>query len=43
MEIVEKYRDYYFGISTVDSLELAFNDWYQRKECVKELFSFELK
>lgn len=43
LDIVEKYRDYTFGTFTVDSLELVFNDWYQRKEYVKELYRFGLK
>lgn len=43
LSMVEKYRDYYFGTTVVDSLELVFNDWYLRKECVKELYRFELK
>ena len=43
LEILEKYRDYYFGTFTVDSLELVFNDWYQRKEYVKKLYQFELE
>lgn len=43
LDTLEKYRDYYFGTFAVDSLELVFNDWYQRKEYVKELYRFELK
>jgi len=43
LDALEKYRDYYFGTFTVDSLELVFNDWYQRKEYVKELSRFELE
>lgn len=43
LDIVEKYRDYYFGTFTVDSLDLVFNDWYQRKEFVKELYRFEME
>ena len=43
LDIVEKYRDYYFGTFVVDSLELVFNDWYQREEYVKKLYLFELK
>lgn len=43
LDIVEKYRDYYFGTFTVDSLALVYNDWYQRKEFVKELYRFELQ
>lgn len=40
---VEAYRDYNFGTFPVESLELVFNDWYQRKEYVKTLYRFELK
>jgi len=43
LDIVEEYRDYYFGTFVVDSLELVFNDWYQREEYVKKLYLFELK
>ncbi len=43
LDIVKKYRDYYFGTFTVDSLILVYNDWYQRKEFVKELYRFELQ
>ncbi len=43
LEIVEEYKDFYFGTFTVDTLELVFNDWYQRKEYVKILHKFELK
>ena len=42
LEEVEKYRDFYFGTVKVDSLEFVFNDWYQRKEYVKELYRFGL-
>ena len=43
LDTLEKYRDYYFGAFTVNSLELVFNDWYHRKEYVKELYRFELE
>lgn len=43
LKIVEEYRDYYFGTFSVDTLELVFNDWYQRKEYVETLCKFELK
>jgi len=43
LDILEKYRDYYFGTFKVDSLELVFNDWYQRKEYVKKIYQFELE
>ena len=42
LEMLEEYRGYYFGMCNVDSLELVFNDWYQRKENVKKLYSFKL-
>lgn len=42
LKLVEKYREYYFGTFKVDSLVMVFNDWYQRKEYVKELGRFEL-
>ena len=40
---VNEYRDFYFGTFEVDTLELVFNDWYQRKEYVKTLCKFSLK
>lgn len=43
LEIVKRYRDYYFGTFKVDALELVFNDWYQRKKYVNKLYRFELK
>ncbi len=43
LDIVEKYKDHYFGSFTVNSLVLVYNDWYQRKEFVKELYRFELE
>lgn len=43
LKIVEEYRDFYFGTFTVDTMELVFNDWYQRKEYVKTLYKFKLK
>lgn len=43
LEMVNKYRDFYFGSFEVDTLELVFNDWYQRKEYVKTLHRFRLK
>lgn len=40
---VNEYRDFYFGTFKVDTLELVYNDWYQRKEYVKTLYKFSLK
>ena len=42
LRLIEEYRDFYFGTTRVDTLELVFNDWYQREEHVKELYRFEL-
>ena len=43
LEKVNEYRDFYFGTFKVDTLELVFNDWYQRNEYVKTLYKFRLK
>jgi 2'-5' RNA ligase len=43
LQIVNDYRDYYFGTSSVNNLEFVLNDWYQRKEYVKTLHAFELQ
>ncbi|MBZ4676231.1 MAG: mutarotase [Anaerophaga sp.] len=40
---IEEYRNRYFGCSTVKSVELVSNDWYMRKNRVKELYSFRLR
>jgi 2'-5' RNA ligase len=42
IQVLDHYRNFDFGTCTVDSLELVFNDWYQRKEHVKELYKFSL-
>lgn len=39
---VEDYKDYNFGTFTVYTLEFVYNDWYQRKEHVKLLETFNL-
>ncbi|WP_066632724.1 2'-5' RNA ligase family protein [Labilibacter marinus] len=43
LDILEEYRHYNFGSFKVDSLELVYNDWYQRKENVKTLHRFKLR
>ena len=40
--VLDTYRDYNFGTSTINTLELVYNDWYQRKEFVKELSRFNI-
>ncbi|MEP6929936.1 MAG: mutarotase [Flavobacterium sp.] len=43
MEVVEKFRDFDFGEYTVESLELVYNDWYQRKKTTRTLGEFRLR
>ncbi|WDF58448.1 mutarotase [Flavobacterium sp. KACC 22758] len=43
IQITEKYRDYDFGEFNVKSLELVYNDWYQRKSNTKVLGEFCLR
>jgi 2'-5' RNA ligase len=40
LAILDHWKDHDFGSSKVASLELVFNDWYQRKQIVKHLFTF---
>ncbi|WP_299990257.1 mutarotase [uncultured Pontibacter sp.] len=42
LRVVENHRDHSFGTSIVNTIELVYNDWYQRKEYVKTLCKFEL-
>lgn len=39
---IEKYRDYDFGTSKVSTLDLVYNDWYQREEIVQKLAEFKI-
>lgn len=39
---IEKYRDYDFGTSKINKLDLVYNDWYQREEIVKKLAEFKI-
>ena len=43
LEELERFRDFDFGQFKVKELELVFNDWYQRKEKVKQLFTYRLR
>lgn len=40
IEVIEQFRDYDFGEFTVENLELAYNDWYQREENTIHLAEF---
>lgn len=42
LSIIEQYRDYDFGSFSVDSMELVFNDWYQKENEVSLLHRFSL-
>jgi 2'-5' RNA ligase len=39
--VLEKYRNFDFGKFKVKKYHLVYNDWYQRKEFVKELHEFQ--
>ncbi|MFV5693748.1 2'-5' RNA ligase family protein [Flavobacterium sp. LT1R49] len=41
IETLEKYRNFDFGKFKVGKYHLVYNDWYQRKEFVKELHEFK--
>lgn len=43
IQIVEQYRDYDFGEFDVKSIELVYNDWYQRKSTTRVLGDFGLR
>lgn len=42
LKFIKEYRNYYFGTFKVDEIELVYNDWYQRKQFVKQLHLFKL-
>lgn len=42
VNILKAYRDYDFGTFGINHLELVFNDWYQKKDIVKTLWTFHL-
>jgi 2'-5' RNA ligase len=41
IEVLEKYRNFDFGKFKIEKYHLVYNDWYQRKEFVKELHEFQ--
>ncbi|MBI9073519.1 MAG: hypothetical protein JEY94_18095 [Melioribacteraceae bacterium] len=43
LEIMEKYRDFNFGISEVENIEFVHNDWYMHANNVKMLHTFKLR
>lgn len=42
LETLSEYRDYTFGTIEIDSVELVFNDWYQRAGATKKLLHYSL-
>ncbi|WP_276497239.1 2'-5' RNA ligase family protein [Pontibacter litorisediminis] len=42
LQVLEKYRHHDFGTFRVETLELVYNDWYQREKHVQVLHRFEL-
>ncbi len=42
LKILDKYRNYNFGSFTAGTLELVYNDWYQRGDYVKTLCKFNI-
>jgi len=42
-ETLEKYRTFDFGKFEVEKIEFVYNDWYQRKDLVQKLNTFQLK
>lgn len=42
MKVLENFKDYDFGMTTIDEMELVFNDWYLSEKFVKTLFRFKL-
>ncbi|MBF4469775.1 mutarotase [Flavobacterium sp. HJJ] len=39
---IEKYRNHDFGTSKISTLELVYNDWYQREKIVQKLAEFKI-
>ena len=42
LKILKNYRDFNFGTFKTDTIELVYNDWYQRKEFVRTLYKFKI-
>ncbi|WP_044204226.1 2'-5' RNA ligase family protein [Flammeovirga sp. OC4] len=42
LDVLKDFRDFNFGTMKVDTLELVYNDWYQRVDKVKTLYEFPL-
>ncbi|RKR07873.1 2'-5' RNA ligase [Maribacter vaceletii] len=42
ISLLEEYKEHTFGSFTVNTLELVYNDWYQRDKKVQKLYTFPL-
>jgi len=43
LEVLEKYRTHKFGTFDVKTIELVYNDWYQKAKFVEKLSEFNIK
>lgn len=43
LEVLEKYRTHIFGTFNVKTIELVYNDWYQKAKFVEKLSEFNIK
>ena len=43
IEVLEDFKNYDFGETTISEVELVHNDWYQREKFVKTLFRFNIE
>lgn len=42
IKVLEDFKDYDFGTTTINEMELVYNDWYLKDKFVKTLFRFKL-
>ncbi len=42
LKLIEDYKDHDFGSFKIKTLELVYNDWYQKEKHVKKLFNFNI-
>jgi len=42
LQTLENFRNYDFGISTINEIEFVYNDWYLKEQFTKTLFRFSI-
>jgi 2'-5' RNA ligase len=42
IKVLNDFKDYDFGTTTISELELVYNDWYMSEKIVKTLFRFKI-